>query len=97
MAASTVGSLFHVENNQIQKVLTSFKGVPHRIEHVRTVNGVEYYNDSKATTVESVKMAINSFSHNAIILIMGGLDKGADFKELTPIAQKCVKKSYKGC
>tara|TARA_B100000315_G_scaffold62791_1_gene56996 strand:- start:6962 stop:8344 length:1383 start_codon:yes stop_codon:yes gene_type:complete len=92
MAASTVGSLFHVENNQIQKVLTSFKGVPHRIEHVRTVNGVEYYNDSKATTVESVKVAINSFPHNSIILIMGGLDKGADFSELTPIAEKSVKK-----
>jgi UDP-N-acetylmuramoylalanine--D-glutamate ligase len=58
-----------------------FRGVEHRLEFVRTVNGVEYFNDSKATTVESVLAAIDSFQGN-LWVILGGKDKGSDFRPL---------------
>lgn len=58
-----------------------FRGVEHRLEFVRTVNGVEYFNDSKATTVESVLAAIDSFP-GRLWVILGGKDKGSDFRPL---------------
>lgn len=82
MAAISVVKLFDVSNESIVKVLKTFGGVEHRIEYVRTVKGVNYYNDAKATNCESTKTALNSFNE-PILLILGGLDRGHSFEELT--------------
>jgi UDP-N-acetylmuramoylalanine--D-glutamate ligase len=65
----------------IQKTLDHFKGLTHRLEPVATVNGVRYYNDSKATNVDGVIRALDSFS-KPVVLLMGGRDKGSDFSVL---------------
>jgi len=65
----------------VQKTLDHFKGLPHRLEHVATINGVHYYNDSKATNVDGVLRALDCFS-KPVLLLMGGRDKGSDFSVL---------------
>lgn len=90
LAAATAGKLLDVPRRGIRKVMKTFRGVPHRLEQVRTLDGIEFYNDSKATNVQSVKMAIDAFSR-PLILIMGGRDKGADFMELLPPMTSKVK------
>ena len=70
-----------VDNKAIVNILKSFGGVEHRIEYVATINGVKYYNDSKATNCESTKIALNSFKEPTL-LILGGLDRGHSFDEL---------------
>jgi len=68
--------------------LKTFKGVEHRLEFVATINGVDYYNDSKATNVDSTIKALEAFE-GKIIVILGGKDKGSDFSPLRPlIAEK---------
>jgi len=74
------------------QVLRSFTGIEHRLEFVKTVNGVDYYNDSKATNIDAVKYAIESFSH-PVILILGGYDKNGDFTQLIPGIRQCVKQT----
>ena len=71
---------FNVDNNVINKVLKKFSGVEHRLEFVREVNGIYFYNDSKSTNVVSTIIAVNSFS-DPIILLLGGLDRGNSFLE----------------
>lgn len=70
--------------------LSSFQGVPHRIEYVTTIGGVTYYNDSKATNIDSTIVALKSFKQN-IHLILGGSDKGYDFDKLFAGLPKNVK------
>jgi UDP-N-acetylmuramoylalanine--D-glutamate ligase len=65
----------------IQKTLDHFKGLAHRLEPVGTVKGVHYYNDSKATNVDGVLRALDSFS-KPVLLLMGGRDKGSNFSVL---------------
>lgn len=72
---------FGVSNDVIRDVLTTFNGVEHRIEFVKNVNGVEFYNDSKATNVKSTQIALNTFK-NPTILILGGLDRNHPFDGL---------------
>jgi UDP-N-acetylmuramoylalanine--D-glutamate ligase len=74
----------------LESSVQKFKGVEHRIEHVAEIDGVQYYNDSKATNVDSAVKAIESFPGN-IILIAGGRDKGGDFSLLKDRAQQRVK------
>jgi UDP-N-acetylmuramoylalanine--D-glutamate ligase len=65
----------------IQKALERFKGLPHRLEHVATINSVQYYNDSKATNVDGVLRALDCFA-KPVLLLMGGRDKGSNFSVL---------------
>jgi UDP-N-acetylmuramoylalanine--D-glutamate ligase len=65
----------------IQKTLDHFKGLAHRLEPVATINGAQYYNDSKATNVDGVLRALDSFA-KPVLLLMGGRDKGGDFSVL---------------
>jgi UDP-N-acetylmuramoylalanine--D-glutamate ligase len=65
----------------IQKALDRFKGLPHRLEHVATINRVQYYNDSKATNVDGVLRALDCFA-KPVLLLMGGRDKGSNFSVL---------------
>ena len=66
---------------QTQAGLRAFRPLPHRIEFVAEVNGVSYYNDSKATNTGAVIGALAQFSEN-VILIAGGRDKGDDYRLL---------------
>ena len=89
MAAYLCGT--KIEN--IQKVINSFKGVEHRIEFVKEINGVKYYNDSKGTNVDSTKVALESFDKN-IQLILGGQDKGSPYKPIYNLIKKKVKNLF---
>ena len=83
LAAATASHMLGVSNEEIFKIMATFKGVEHRLEFVAEINQVKFINDSKATNIESVIVAIKSFS-KPIILILGGLNKGADFRLLLP-------------
>lgn len=91
MAAIVVAKNYGVDNDTIKKVISEFKGVEHRLEFVDEINGVKYYNDSKATNCVSTITALNSFSDN-IILLLGGLDRGHSFYDLDDSMKnvKCV-------
>jgi len=70
--------------------LRQFRGVEHRIEHVVTCDGVDYYNDSKSTNVDSLRVALESFDR-PVVLIAGGRGKGADYRVLRPLMRRMVK------
>ena len=72
---------FDVENEIIEKYLSNFNGVEHRIEYVRTLNGRVFYNDSKSTNNEATITALKTFN-TPTILIMGGLDRNIPFDDL---------------
>ena len=81
MAAILAAHYAGVPEQDIKTVLRQFTGVEHRLEFVRELNGVRFVNDSKATTVESLYYALQSFEQ-PIVLIAGGKDKGSDFSRL---------------
>ncbi|WP_341877165.1 UDP-N-acetylmuramoyl-L-alanine--D-glutamate ligase [Defluviitalea saccharophila] len=80
LAATAITICMGVPAEVVKKILISFKGVEHRIEYVDTVEGVQYYNDSKATNVDAAIIGIKAMKR-PIVLIGGGMDKGADFTE----------------
>jgi UDP-N-acetylmuramoylalanine--D-glutamate ligase len=71
-----------VTSPQVAEALRRFKGLEHRIEYVGELNGVRFYNDSKATNTDSLAVALQSFQE-PIVLIAGGRDKKGDFKSLS--------------
>lgn len=81
MCAIMVMKKLNIPNNIIVDELKEFKGVEHRIEYVKELNGRKFYNDSKATNTVSTRIALDSFT-TPTILIMGGLDRGHSFDEL---------------
>ena len=89
MCAILVMKELNIPNKYIIEELETFKGVEHRIEYVKELNGRKFYNDSKATNTVSTRIALDSFN-TPIILIMGGLDRGHSFDELNEHL-KCVK------
>jgi UDP-N-acetylmuramoylalanine--D-glutamate ligase len=84
MAAGLAAYCANITFDSIFNVLTSFKGVEHRLEYVATIANVRFINDSKATTIESLNAALNSFD-TPIILIAGGKDKGSDFSKVNDL------------
>ena len=80
----------NIETNIIKHQVNAFKGLPHRMEIVRSINGVTFINDSKATSLSSVLASIKSFNKN-IILIMGGQNKGIDFRPILDDIKNKVK------
>jgi len=93
LAAVAVGALLGCEPLKIRDAVRSFRAVEHRIEYVATMRGVEYYNDSKATNVDATIKAIESFPAN-IHLILGGKDKGSDYRVLSNLLRQRVKRVY---
>jgi len=89
LAAVLAARKMGVDLKTIQKTLKTFQGLPHRLEFIRNVGNVEWYNDSKATNVDSVRYALGSFE-KPIILIAGGKDKDSDFKLLRKHVQNHV-------
>ena len=73
---------FGVSNDIIKDVISNFRGVEHRLEYVDTVLERRFYNDTEATNIKCTQIALSSFD-KPIILILGGLERGQDFNELT--------------
>ena len=73
-----------------RQAVSEFRAVEHRLEFVTTINGVSFYNDSKATNVDATVKALDSFPGN-IHLILGGKDKGSDYTELVPLAARATR------
>ncbi|WP_199739206.1 UDP-N-acetylmuramoyl-L-alanine--D-glutamate ligase [Legionella qingyii] len=90
LAASALADAAGISNQHITSVLTSFTGLPHRCQWVRTLDDVDWINDSKGTNIGATISAINGIGgsmEGKIVLIAGGQGKGADFSELAqPIA-----------
>lgn len=82
LPAIVIGKLFGIPNSDLNAALQSFKPLKHRLELVATINDVEYYNDSLATTPEACIAALQAFPNKGLILIAGGYDRHLDFKEL---------------
>lgn len=90
MAASTVAHLLKIRKQTIRESLENFQGVEHRLEEVLRINKVRYINDSKATNVNATYFALESMDAPTI-WIVGGVDKGNDYKELFPFINEKVK------
>jgi UDP-N-acetylmuramoylalanine--D-glutamate ligase len=85
LSAIATAKIYDISNEDIEEVLKDFKGVPGRQELVRELNGVKFYNDTTATSVEAVKAMFERFSKDfsgKIIMIAGGVDKGLDYSLL---------------
>lgn len=90
MAAILAAREHGAKHEAIQRVIDNFRGIAHRLEYVRRVGGVEFYNDSKATNVHAVVRALDSFEEN-VILIMGGKDTNLNYQPLKERIQRKVK------
>ena len=90
MAAITVADLLKISKESVRESLLTFKGLPHRLENVLTIQGVNYINDSKATNVNSAFYALDSMNSQTV-WIVGGVDKGNDYSELLPLVREKVK------
>ncbi len=94
LASAIVARAMEIRSDVVRESLTSFEGVPHRLETVRTVGGVTFVNDSKATNVNAVWYALESFpAHDGanVILVAGGRDKGNDYGPLQRLVAEKVK------
>ena len=89
---AAIGAAFFagVEPCNIAAVLKNFKGVEHRIEYTATINGVAYYNDSKATNTDSAIKALEAFANGHLILIAGGTDKLTPLEEMMALVKTKV-------
>ena len=90
MAASIAAYLNGVSNESIHFVLKHFDGLDHRMEIIQSSNGRIYINDSKATSVEALKMALQSFD-DPVYLIAGGKDKGGSYSEIADLISRRTK------
>ena len=95
LAAIAVGRIFGVTGTEIREALQGFDrshpALSHAFEWVRTLEGIRFINDSKATNVAAVKAALESLADDQVLLIMGGYDKGNDYTPLREIVQTKVK------
>ncbi len=90
MAAGLSAAILDIKKDVIRGALEDFEAVEHRLEYVRTVDGVRYVNDSKATNVNSCWYALESMN-TPVVLILGGKDKGNDYSEIEEFVKKKVR------
>ncbi|MDI9358179.1 MAG: UDP-N-acetylmuramoyl-L-alanine--D-glutamate ligase [Phycisphaerales bacterium] len=90
LAAAISSSVIGIRKKEIQNALQTFKGLAHRLEFVATINGVHFINDSKATNINSTWYALESIERS-VILILGGIDKGNDYRILQDLVKQKVK------
>ena len=90
LAAAVAARVMDVRSEIVRESIRTFEGVPHRLEEVADIGGVKYINDSKATNVNALWYALESFN-DPIILIAGGRDKGNDYSEVRDLVASKVK------
>lgn len=90
MAASTAAKLVSIRKETIRNCIENFQGAPHRLEKVLKIHHVQYINDSKATNINATYYALDSMS-SPTVWIVGGTDKGNDYKALMPLVREKVK------
>lgn len=90
LAAAAVAAILKIPKESIQKTIRSFKTLEHRLEPLGALNGVEFINDSKSTTVASTQAAVSACKQ-PVILVAGGRDKGSDFTQIDELLEKTVK------
>lgn len=92
MCAIVASSVLNVDFETIKKALKSFKAIDHRLQFIRTIDGTDYYNDSKATNPEASIVAINSFPDKKVVLIAGGRDKKTSLKDFVEAIKNNISK-----
>ena len=90
MAAAMAARVFEVKDSVIRQSMLDFQNVEHRLEHVLTVHGIDFINDSKATNVNACWFALESMQKD-VVWIVGGVDKGNDYSELDEMVVDKVK------
>ena len=90
MAATTAAKLISIRKETIRRSIENFQGAEHRLEKVLKIHHVQYINDSKATNVNATYYALDSMK-TPTVWIVGGVDKGHDYKELMPLVREKVK------
>jgi UDP-N-acetylmuramoylalanine--D-glutamate ligase len=93
LAAATVACVLGVDFQALRRAVREFRAVEHRLEYVREIRGVEFYNDSKATSVDAVVKALSAFERG-VHLILGGKDKGAPYAPLRALLKERVRRAY---
>ena len=93
MATILTAYLLNVDIDKVVEKIKEFKPLIHRIEFIKEVEGVKFYNDSKSTTVQAVEKAIESFDEN-VVLILGGINKGGDFSKLGSLLKTKVLSAF---
>ncbi|MBI5048985.1 MAG: UDP-N-acetylmuramoyl-L-alanine--D-glutamate ligase [Deltaproteobacteria bacterium] len=90
MAAIATAKICGIPKDIILETILEFKGLPHRMELIREINGVSYYNDSKGTNIGALQKSLEGFNA-PVILIAGGKDKGGDYRVLNNLIKNKVK------
>ena len=90
LAATTAACLLGADFNAIRRAVRAFQAVEHRLEFVKEIQGVDFYNNSKATSVDATLKSLEAFEHG-VHLIMGGKDKGAPYTPLIPLIKERVR------
>lgn len=90
LAACAAACLLGTDFDALSRAVRAFEGVEHRLEFVRQIRGVEFYNDSKATSVDAAAKALSTFARG-VHLILGGKDKGAPYAPIRPLLQGRVR------
>jgi len=83
LVAAAAARLLGAPTDATSRAVRGFRGAPHVLEHVANVDGVDYYDDSKATNVEAARRSIEAFAR-PVLVVLGGRYKGGDFGELAP-------------
>lgn len=92
MCSIIAAKILGLDNSTIAEALKSFKAIEHRLEFIRTIDGTDYYNDSKATNPEASIVAINSFENKKVVLIAGGRDKKTSLKDFIEAVKSKISK-----
>jgi UDP-N-acetylmuramoylalanine--D-glutamate ligase len=90
LAAALAATVLGVDAGTVRSKIRDFRGLEHRLEHVETVGGVEFINDSKATNLDAMERALEATGRGAV-LIAGGRDKGGDWTTVAGLVRRSVK------
>lgn len=94
MAAALLAAALGTPAAAIGAGLRAFRGLPHRLERVREIDGVAFYDDSKGTNLDATAKSLEGFGDASVHLILGGRNKGADFRDLGAIVGRKARKVY---